>query len=327
MKLKAGQKIANYALKRLLGKGGFGEVWLAKEDDIGRFVALKLLDPQMTDQENITRFILEARNTAKLQHDNIISVFAADEFDGYYYMALPYIEGKDLSDQGVFTEKRALSIVYDIADALKYAWDTHKIIHRDIKPDNIMIDEFDNVKLMDMGISKSLLEKTISLTMTGTIIGTPNFISPEQALASKDIDFRTDIFSLGVTLNFLITRELPFASSNAMESFDMVINKDVIDLKNINKYMSKQCARLIKKMTAKEPSNRYASWGAVIKDIDKVARGKFPQITATKNKAKSDKINLAEEKYEEENHSNITIKIIFALIIFVIILLIIILLI
>ncbi len=107
----------------------------------------------------------------------------------------------------------------------------------------------------------------------------------------------------------------------------MVINKDVIDLKNINKYMSKQCARLIKKMTAKEPTNRYASWGAVMKDINKVSKGEFPQITATKNKAKSDKINLDEEKYEEDNHSNITLKIVFALIILVIISLIIILLI
>ncbi len=324
MKLKTGQKIASYALKRRLGKGGFGEVWLAKEDDIGRYVALKLLNPKIADKESITRFILESRNTAKLQHDNIISVFAADEFEGYYYMALPYIKGENLSDQGVFTEKKALSIINDVADALKYAWDTHKIIHRDIKPENIMIDEFKNVILMDMGIAKSLIDKRLSLTITGTVMGTPNFISPEQALASKDVDFRTDIFSLGVTLNYLITRELPFSAKNAMEIFNNVINKEVIDLYNINKYMSKQCARLIKKMTAKEPANRYASWGAVLKDINKVKMGEFPQITASKNKAKSDNISIIEEN-QDDNHSNITLKIIFALIILVIITLIIIL--
>lgn len=318
MKLKAGIKIANYALKRKLGEGGFGEVWLAKEDDIGRYVALKLLNPTLTDEENIKRFILESRNTAKLEHDNIISVFAANESEGFYYMALPYIEGKDLSNSDKLPEKDALSIVRDIADALKYAWDTHKIIHRDIKPENIMIDEFAEVKLMDMGISKSLIETNLGLTMTGTIIGTPNFISPEQALASKNIDFRTDVFSLGVTLNHLITKELPFNSKNAVETFEMVVNKEVIDLNNVNKHISKQCARLIKKMTAKEPANRYASWGAVIKDIDKVSNGEFPQITVTKNKSRSDAINVS----NDDNSNNNLHYILFGVLVIIIILLI-----
>ncbi len=286
-----------------------------------KIVALKLLNPILTDEDNIKRFILESRNTAKLEHDNIISVFAANESEGFYYMALPYIEGKDLSNSDKLPEKEALSIVRDIADALKYAWDTHKIIHRDIKPENIMIDEFAEVKLMDMGISKSLIETNLGLTMTGVIIGTPNFISPEQALASKNVDFRTDIFSLGVTLNHLITKELPFNSKNAMETFDMVVNKEVIDLNNINKQVSKQCARLIKKMTAKEPANRYASWGAVIKDIDKVSNGEFPQITVTKNKARSDAINVSDDDDSNNNLLYLLFGVLFIIIILLILIL------
>ena len=195
--IKPGIKIAGYEIVRRLGAGGMGDVWLANQTAMERKVALKILSPALTsDQEFIERFLKEIKTTAKLEHPNIVTAFDAGVDGKIYYLAMSFIDGvllDDLLDSGKnVQEKEALRIVRSIADALRYAWDDFKILHRDIKPANIMLDTRKNAKLMDMGISKSLSEEK-GLTMTGMIVGTPYYMSPEQARADADIDCRADI--------------------------------------------------------------------------------------------------------------------------------------
>ncbi len=313
MKLQPNIKLNDFRLIQKLGSGGMGEVWLAYQEGIDRKVAMKVLHTEyLNDEEVIKRFIQETKNTGKLQHPNIISAFDAGVVDNSYYMAMVYVEGKDLEKQleidGIFNEKKALKIIRDIAEALKYAWDKYKIIHRDIKPGNIMIDKFKNTKLMDMGLAKSLVDSNMNLTMTGQILGSPNYMSPEQALSEKQLDCRTDIYGLGVTIYHLVTGIIPFDDPSVMKTVQNVINKELPDASDINPEISKQCSLLIKKMIAKDPNDRHKNWSAVIDDINLVIKGEKPKLILSKNKKSKNR-----KEVSKENKSNNTIFIIFIL--------------
>lgn len=278
--ISPGMKIAGYEVRRRLGSGGMGEVWLANQTAMERLVALKILSPALTsNKEFVIRFLKEVKTAAKLEHPNIVTAFDAGVDGDIYYLAMSYVDGILLDNRlGIdrkIPEKEALQIVKCIADALCYAWNEFKILHRDIKPANIMIDARKIPKLMDMGISKSLSEEK-KLTMTGIIVGTPYYMSPEQARADTDIDCRSDIYSLGATLYHLVTGEVPYDATTAMGILTKHITDPFPPPQNKNPEVSDGCSVLLETMMAKIPEERPETWEAVIRDIALVLSGKFP---------------------------------------------------
>ncbi len=276
-----GMRIAGYEIVRRLGAGGMGEVWLANQTAMDRKVALKILSPALTSNpEFVERFLKEVRTAAKLEHPNIVTAFDAGVDGSVYFLAMSFVEGALLDDlltvDKRIPEKEALRIVRCIGEALRYAWDKFQMLHRDIKPANIMLGTDKVPKLLDMGISKSLSEDN-GLTMTGMIVGTPHYMSPEQAKADCPIDCRSDIYSLGATLYHLVTGEVPYDSTSAMAILMKHMSEPFPPPQEKNPDLSDACAVLLEVMMAKKPESRPADWNAVIEDMDLVSAGEFPR--------------------------------------------------
>ena len=206
--------IRGYTILETLGQGGLGVVYKARQDSIGRTVALKVMFPNLvSNKEYVQRFMREAKVSAELDHPNIVRGIDFGEAEGYYFFAMEYVNGGSLKEiikeKGIFDEQEAVLVILKIADALKYA-ENRNLIHRDIKPENIMLTKDGIPKLCDLGLAKTLESTDMSLTRTGIIMGTPHYISPEQAVGQKDLDIRSDIYSLGITLYHMITGDVPY---------------------------------------------------------------------------------------------------------------------
>ena len=276
--LEKGVQFGDFELLDLLGAGATGEVWKARQLSMNRIVALKVLLPNLTTNKNfIERFKQEAHHSAKLSHPMIVTAYYYGQDKGIHYLATTYVEGKTIAEElkggEVYTEAKALGIIRGISTALAYAWNEFKIIHRDIKPENIMIDSKGNPMLLDLAIAKSTDEE-MGLTMTGMIIGTPYYMSPEQAKGHKDIDFKADIYSLGCTLFHMLTGQVPYSGDTMMETMLKHLNEDFPSPRKINPSISIKTEKLIKKMIMKERNNRYQYWEDLIEDIDMVLKNK-----------------------------------------------------
>ncbi|MFA7230895.1 MAG: serine/threonine-protein kinase [Victivallaceae bacterium] len=276
-----GLEIGDFILSEKIGAGGMGEVWLAHQISMNRLIALKILNPNLTNDSNfVSRFLAEARMAGKLEHQNIITAYIAGHVGDYYYLATSFIDGIELIHklklEGHIPEREALKIVRCIAGALKYAWDEHGMLHRDVKPGNIMIDKHGEPRLMDMGISKSMRESETMQTSSDMIVGTPDYISPEQATADPKIDFRSDIYSLGATLYHLVTGVVPYHGESVKEIIRQHVKAPVPEPLEHNSRLSPQCATLIKIMMAKNKEERHSNWDYVISDIDAVLTGRYP---------------------------------------------------
>ncbi len=279
--LQEGLDLNGFVLEKPLGAGGMGQVWLANQKAMDRKVALKILDPNLSkNSEFVERFLREAKNLAKLAHNNVIGAIDAGFSRGIYYMAVTFVDGyelgKKLDEVKCLPEKEAIRIIRCIAEGLCYAWNKHKIIHRDIKPANIMIDSDGVPKLMDLGISKSMGEDK-GLTMTGVVIGTPYYISPEQGKGVKEIDFRSDIYSLGATLYHVVTGELPYTGPTTISIITQHITEPFPPPQEKNPDVTDQCSALLEIMMAKKPEQRQQSWEDVVKDMGSVLEGKMPE--------------------------------------------------
>ncbi len=278
--LEADNIYGDFKLMERLGTGATGEVWLAHQQSMDRKVALKVLCPKLSsDKTFIDRFMKEAKNSAKLAHPNIVTAFYAGQDKGMYYLAISYINGETIASklerETLYEEKEALKIIRSIATALQYAWDEFQILHRDIKPANIIVNKKGIAMLLDLGISKSMKEDS-SLTLTGTVIGTPYYMSPEQAVADKNMDFRSDVYSLGTTLYHMLTGTVPYYATTAMAIIMKHINDKFEPPRKHNQKITKQCSKLIEIMMAKKKNERQQSWSSVVKDIDLVLAGKNP---------------------------------------------------
>ena len=225
-----GQVVADrYHILKKLGEGGMGTVYLAEHVKMGRKSALKVMNPGMnTDPDAIARFNREASNASRLSHPNICGIYDFGETpDGLIYLAMEFIEGTSLTDliekDGSLQPSRAASIIHQTGDALQVAHDAG-IVHRDLKPDNIMIarnrDGTDLVKVVDFGIAKASSSDAQKVTKTGMVVGTPEYMSPEQ-LAGDKLDGRSDIYSLGLVAFNCVTGKLPFPSESAQEAMIM----------------------------------------------------------------------------------------------------------
>ncbi len=274
-----GTTIGGFYIKSLIGIGGTGTVYLAKQLSMERDVALKILSKEITENpEDLELFMNEIRVTANLEHPNIVSAYESGEDSGYYYMALTYVNGPPLdkmiqkSEKGYLPEKTALKITKKIASALAYAWNEHGIIHRDIKPENILIDTYGEPKLTDLGLSNSYNKMTDDIR--DVIMGTPNYMSPEQMENISNADLRSDIYSLGATLYQMLTGKIPFDNSNMVKTLNFTADDFISDPRKYNRNVTLQCIKLLEKMMARHPADRYQNWEDVIAEITRILNGR-----------------------------------------------------
>lgn len=272
--LYPGMKVGDFVLRERLGLGGMGEVWLAEQSSMQRLTALKILSPSLSgNQEFCTRFQYEAKNSGKLSHPNIVTAFYAGIEDEIHYLAMSYIDGitldTELEINKKLPEEQALQITQEVAEALKYAWDNFKIIHRDIKPSNIMLCRDGAVKLLDLGISKSLADHD-TVTRTGIFVGTPYYISPEQARNDPDTDCQADIYSLGAVLYHMLTGDVPFNATTPMGVIARHLTEPLPDLRIHHQQISEPVRLLMEKMLKKKKTERFPCWDEVIAEIRKI---------------------------------------------------------
>ena len=220
----------------LVGRGGMGVVYKARQKRLDRLVALKILSPKIgQDPAFAERFAREARAMAMLSHPHIVAVYDFGQTDGLYYFLMEFVDGVNLRrllDTGKLAPEEALAIVPQICDALQYAHD-HGVVHRDIKPENILLDKEGRVKIADFGLAKLVGREAKDLTLTGAgqVMGTPHYMAPEQIEHPQEVDHRADIYSLGVVFYQMLTGELPigrFAPPSKKVQIDVRLDEVVL---------------------------------------------------------------------------------------------------
>ena len=261
-----------------LGRGAMGPLFKARQVSMDRTVALKVLPPSLAANESfVQRFVREAQAAARLNHPNIVQGIDAGRAGIYYYFAMEYVDGQGadalLRAEGQLPERRALAITGDIARALEHAH-AHEIIHRDVKLANIMIAKDGTAKLADLGLAREIDAGAVSVTQTGTVLGTPNYMSPEQARGDKGIDGRTDIYSLGATFYHMVVGQPPYAGGSLYDVVAKHMSAPVPDAHEVNGSVSTSAAAIIRKAMAKDPAKRYPDAGAMLKDIEQAMAGK-----------------------------------------------------
>ncbi|MFA5190642.1 MAG: SUMF1/EgtB/PvdO family nonheme iron enzyme [Verrucomicrobiia bacterium] len=271
----SGQTFAGYEILAKLGEGGFGAVYKARQPNLNRLVALKILAPHLAaDADFVARFKREATLAASLNHPNLVLVFAAGQSDGSHYMAMEFVEGETLRNRieshGRLDPREATAIAVYVAQALQYAWNKSRLIHRDIKPDNVFVSKTGEVKVGDLGLAKNVGQSTAGMTATGMMMGSPHYISPEQASAKKDIDFRADIYSLGCTLYHMLTGRLPYEGDEPMAVMNLHVNAPPPAIFKVWPTCPMPLALLVGKMLKKNPRERHASYEELIAELTAV---------------------------------------------------------
>ncbi|MEK7485848.1 MAG: serine/threonine-protein kinase [Planctomycetota bacterium] len=270
------EKLPGYRIVRKVGSGGMGVVYEGFDVKNERRVAIKVLPSKFAnDEESRERFFREAEATQRLQHPNLIQGFEVLERNKKVYFVMEYVDGisieNEISKTGSYPEKKALYVTQEVAKALSYCHE-RQIIHRDIKPENILIDSQNNVKLMDLGLAKDLSQES-KLTQAGMTVGTPNYIAPEQAKGTTDIDLRCDIYSLGGTLYYMVTGHIPFDGNSPLAVMNKHISEPLTPPNKLNQDISLGCNALVVKMMAKNPKHRYQNAQEILKDILRIEQG------------------------------------------------------
>jgi serine/threonine protein kinase len=275
----SGTTLGNYKLIRKIAQGGMGVIYEAIQINLDRKVALKVLTTELaTRPEFLARFEREAKSAASLNHPNIVAVHDFGEADGRRFIIMEFIDGENLSEyiskRGKIPVENALAIVEQAAQALKVAAEK-SIIHRDIKPSNLMLTRDGRVKVADMGLAKILTQDS-ELTMSSVSIGSPHFIAPEQAGDSKNADHRVDIYSLGVTLLYLVTGKHAFDGDSPISVVLAHATKPLPTGADLGTELPAEVEALIKRMTAKNPDERYQTYDELLADLQLVQRGYLP---------------------------------------------------
>lgn len=283
LQLGPGFVVGGFLIKKQIGKGGMGEVYLARQLSLERDVALKILPAQYTRQGSfVVRFLKEVHYQARMDHPNIVTAYDAGEDNGVYFMAMAYVAGETLEDllerEGCLPEAEALKIIRQAALALQYAFEQRDILHRDIKPGNIILTPTFHAKVLDMGLSKNMLEKH-STTHANTLMGTPNYMSPEQIDRPQQIDTRSDMFSLGMTLYHTLTGKIPFEDTSYLKTLKRHAAEQLEDPRSLIPGISLHTLHLLARLLARDPAERMETWSGVLAAIDRALTHTGPPLT------------------------------------------------
>jgi len=283
-----GQTLKHYKIEELLGMGGMGVVYRARDTRLQRPVALKILKPELVaDPARKSRFIIEAQSAAAVTHPAIASIYDIDEADGTMFIAMEYIEGRTLGRliaEGELDLQGAVEIGHQIAEGLARAHEA-KIVHRDIKSDNIMVTRDGHAKLLDFGLAKLLepgrmddeIPAEVSRTLTrervqtiaGTVMGTTNYMSPEQA-RGRPVDPRSDIFSMGVVLYEMVTGELPFSRETALDTMHAIVFEEAKPVTSVRPNLPAPVHQIISRCLRKRPEDRYPDASRLADDLKRL---------------------------------------------------------
>jgi len=271
----ARKAVGGFEIVLKLGQGGMGAVYKARQPLLNRIIALKVMAPHLsTNPAFVTRFIREACSAASLTHPNVVQVHTAGEDTGRYYIAMEFVEGESLQQRlkraGAMPPAEAVAITLCVAEALNYAWKKAKLIHRDIKPDNIFLSNAGEVKLGDLGLAKNIGDDSAHVTATGVMMGTPHYMSPEQAQAEKSVDFRSDMYSLGCTLFHMLTGHRPYTGDSALSVAMKHVNEAAPSITQACPNCPHLLAKVVTRMMAKKAEDRYASYEDLIAELKKV---------------------------------------------------------
>ncbi len=268
-------RFGDYELLRVIGRGGMGVVYYGRQIDLDRPVAIKMLrSGVLASDEEVQRFYVEARSAAKLSHPRIVTVYQCGEQAGHHYFSMDYVEGTDLdklSKEKPMDGATAARYVRDAALAIQFAHD-HGIVHRDLKPANVLVDKNDQIRLTDFGLAK-IVGKETGLTATGAALGTPSFMSPEQAAGQTGMQNEaTDVYSLGAVLYAILTGQPPFRAENALQTLMQVIHRPAPRLRTLRPDLSKDLETIVEICLNKAPQQRYHSASALADDLDRTLK-------------------------------------------------------
>src|SRR4030042_3752017 len=274
------EHIPGYKILGKLGAGAMAIVYKAKQLSLDRVVAVKILPRRFSENPDyVQRFYKEGKAAAKLNHNNIVAAYDVGEAGGYHYFAMEYVEGKtlyeDMSKGKIFPEQEAIDITTQVAKALAHAH-ARGLIHRDVKPKNIMINTAGTVKLADLGLARATDDVQMAKSEAGKAFGTPYYISPEQIRGEIDTDARSDIYSLGATFYHMVTGKVPFDASNPAEVMRKHLKEPLIPPDHINTSLSAGVSEVIEIMMAKRRDDRYKDIDELLTDLEALRQGHPP---------------------------------------------------
>lgn len=277
---EAHRRIPGYKVLGKVGSGAMAVVYKARQLSLDRIVAVKILPRRYTEKADyVKRFFKEGKLAAKLNHNNIVQAIDVGEAGGLYYFVMEFVEGKslydDLSKGKVFGEKEALEVLIQLAHALAHAH-AHGMIHRDVKPKNIMINLDGVVKLADMGLARMTSDIEAAQSEKGKAFGTPYYIAPEQIRGEVNIDGRADIYSLGATFYHMVTGRVPFEASTPSEVMRKHLKEPLVPPDHINIALTAGISEVIEVMMAKKTKDRYNSMEELLIDLKAIQEGRAP---------------------------------------------------
>ncbi|MGE3163611.1 MAG: serine/threonine-protein kinase [Planctomycetota bacterium] len=263
-----GRELGGCLIRRRIASGGMGTVYEAEQVNLGRTVALKVLSHELAEDESfVKRFLQEARSAAALNHTNVIHINDAGQSNGVFYYTMEFVQGENLAQRlrrrGCLPIGEALEITDQVADALAHAHE-HEIVHRDVKPENIMITPDGRVKLADLGLAKKVMDAEAStITQAGAILGTPYYMAPEQARDFRRADARSDLYSLGVTLFKMLSGRVPFEGSSPIEVMMRALEGKHPPLSDFVPDLPPEVGALVDRLMHVDPEVRYRSGRSV----------------------------------------------------------------
>jgi hypothetical protein len=277
-----------YKLEAKLGSGGMSTVYLARDSTLDRAVAVKVMHREMSEQpDQLERFRQEARAVAKLSHPNVVAVIDAGEDGGHPYIVFEYVEGETLKQRiarlGALDTQEALAYAIEIARGLTVAH-ARNMVHRDIKPQNVLIDAEGRAKLTDFGISRQLEQD--GMTATGRVLGTTDYVAPEQAMG-HGVDPRSDVYSLGVVLYEMLIGQVPFHADSQVGVAMKHVNEELPDVQQRRPEVSAAAALVVERATAKDPAQRYQEVGEMIDDLSTALEVEAARAGSTTGEATS----------------------------------------
>lgn len=307
--------IEGYKINAKVGEGATSVVWKAQQISLDRPVVIKVLSDKLAKEpEDVQLFVSEARTAAKLRHSGIVQVydFGQTKGDGRYFFVMEYVSGYTVGEwvrrRGRLKESDALIIAYHVGEALKYAWDQARVIHCDIKPDNLMVDADGTIKVMDLGLAHIVFAKggVVASQEESTVIGTPNYMSPEQAAGRNDLDCRTDIYGLGMTLYHVLTGVLPYDSGDALTVIDKQMKEPLESPKHLNPNLADGITNLILKMTAKKAEERFQNWSDVLEATSSLLhQQRIQSVSESRQHAESDRHRTRTEQDQADKENDL----------------------